>query len=90
MINASNYHIGKTFQKIQYAPNYSFFLIFTRFKLFFSLLRQLRPLIILALKLALDAIWVLKNSSKTLFRLSCIPDLYFIRAKRIETFPLQV
>ena len=40
--------------------------------------------------LASNAIWVLQNSSKSLFRLSCIPDLYLIRAKRIETFPLQL
>ena len=39
--------------------------------------------------LASNARWVLQNSSKTLFRFSCITDLYLIRAKRIETLPLQ-
>ena len=40
--------------------------------------------------LALNKIWVFKNSSKVLYMFSLVPDLYWIRGKRFETFPLQL
>ena len=40
--------------------------------------------------LALNKIWVFENSSRVLYMLLSVPDLYWIRGKRFETFSLQL